>query len=103
VLQVNQRARFIGFRDPGIDLIRDHPGLYIAQLTDDNRALLASTPAVIEPIARVDTVFRGVVMKNYQIDRISHWTPDLNPLPDTPFYRWPNLAMGAQSYQVALR
>ncbi len=103
VLQVNQRARFIGFRDPGIDLIRDHPGLYIAQLTDDNRALLASTPAVIEPIARVDTVFRGVVMKNYQIDRISHWTPDLNPPPDTPFYRWPLLAMGAQSYQVALR
>ena len=103
VIQINQRARFLGFRDPGMADNKDHAGLYIAQVTDDDRAMLASTPAVLQRLATVETVFRGVVMKTYRIDRLSGWTPELNPQPGTLFYRWPNLAMGETNYQVASR
>ncbi|MDB5502251.1 MAG: hypothetical protein JWR89_2153, partial [Tardiphaga sp.] len=101
VVQINERARFLGFRDPGSALIKDHAGLYIAQTADDNRALLASTAAVLERLATVNTVFRGVVMKTYGIDKLTGWHPDLNPPPNTPFYRWPQLAVGFPSYQFA--
>ena len=103
VIQINQRARFLGFRDPGFAVIKDHTGLYIAQAADDDRAMLASTPAVLQRLATVETVFRGVVMKTYRIDRLTGWTPELNPQPGTLFYRWPNLAMGETNYQVASR
>jgi hypothetical protein len=101
VVQVNERARFLGFRDPGIGLIKDHIGLYIAQAADDNRALLTSTSAKLEPLAVVDTVFRGVVMKTYRIEKLTGWNPELNPAPGTTFYRWPQLAMRLDSYQLA--
>ena len=29
VIQINERGRFMGFRDPGMDLIRGHTGLYV--------------------------------------------------------------------------
>jgi hypothetical protein len=104
IVQINERARFLGFRDPGLDAIKDHAGLYIAQTADDARPLLATTTAVLEPLALVDTTFRGVVMKSYRIDKLTGWTPELNPAPGTPFYRWPNLAMVlSPNYQVALR
>ncbi|QDM15983.1 glycosyltransferase family 39 protein [Tardiphaga sp. vice352] len=104
VIQINQRARFLGFRDPGVAVIRDHAGLYIAQVTDDDRSLLASTPAVLAPLATVETMFRDVAMKTYRIEKLTGWTPELNPAPGTPFYRWPNLAMGiSPNYQVASR
>ncbi|WP_299811244.1 glycosyltransferase family 39 protein [Tardiphaga sp.] len=93
VIQVNERARFLGFHDPGFAAIKGRAGLYIAQTADDNRALLASTTAVLEPLATVETTFRGVVMKTYRIEKLTGWTPELNPEPGTPFYRWPNLAM----------
>ncbi|WP_445492240.1 glycosyltransferase family 39 protein [Rhodopseudomonas sp. RCAM05734] len=101
VVQVNQRARFLGFRDPGLTLIRDHAGLYVAQTNDDNRALLAATPAVLTRVAVVDTVWRGVAMKTYAMDKLTGWTPDLNPPLGTPFYRWPNLAMALPNDQIA--
>jgi hypothetical protein len=102
-VQVNQRARFLGFRDPGLTLIRDHAGLYVAQTNDDNRALLATTPAQLVRVAVVDTVWRGVAMKTYAMDKLTGWTPDLNPPPDTPFYRWPNLAMALSGTLLASR
>jgi 4-amino-4-deoxy-L-arabinose transferase-like glycosyltransferase len=104
VVQINQRARFLGFRDPGFAAIKDHAGLYIAQVTDDDRSLLASTSAALAPLATVETMFRGVAMKTYRIEKLTGWTPELNPAPGTLFYRWPNLAMGiSPNYQVASR
>jgi 4-amino-4-deoxy-L-arabinose transferase-like glycosyltransferase len=100
VIQINERARFIGFRDPGFDLIKDHAGLYVAQ-TDDHSTLLAGTSAVLERVALVDTVWRGTAMKTYGMDKLTNWTPDLNPRPGTPFYKWPALAMALPSYQTA--
>jgi hypothetical protein len=105
VIQINERARFLDFHDLGFALIKDHTGLYIAQTPDDHGQLLAATSARLEPLARVDTVFRGVVMKTYQIDKLTNWTPELAPPPGTPFYRWPQLALQASpnSQIAALR
>jgi 4-amino-4-deoxy-L-arabinose transferase-like glycosyltransferase len=102
VIQINERARFLGFRDPGFDRIKDHTGLYIAQTPDDHASLLASTSAVLERVAVVNTVWRGVAMKTYEMDKLTNWTPDLNPPPGTPFYKWPALAMDiSPNYQIA--
>lgn len=92
VIQVNQRARYIGFRDPGLVQIDGRPGIYVSLYPDDAGALLASTSARLERIAIVERVWRGGVMRTYQISRLSGWTPELAPAPDTPFYRWPQLA-----------
>ena len=35
VIQINERGRFIGFRDPGMDLVRGHTGLYVGREPDD--------------------------------------------------------------------
>jgi 4-amino-4-deoxy-L-arabinose transferase-like glycosyltransferase len=101
VVQVNERARFIGFRDPGMDRIKGHTGLYIAQTADNQRPLLTTTTAVLTPVADVDTIWRGTAMKHYQIDKLTGWTPDLAPAPGTEFYKWPALALGVSGVQFA--
>ena len=35
VIQINERGRFQGFRDPGMDWIRGHAGLYVAREPDN--------------------------------------------------------------------
>ena len=35
VIQINERGRYQGFRDPGMDWIRGHTGLYVAREPDD--------------------------------------------------------------------
>ncbi len=92
VIQVNERSRFIGFRDPGMDRVKGKPGLYIAQPDGDERALLVNAGAKLEPLAQLNTMWRGTPMRSFQIDKLTGWTPELNPAPDTPFYRPPALA-----------
>jgi 4-amino-4-deoxy-L-arabinose transferase-like glycosyltransferase len=102
VIQVNERARFMGFGDPGMDRIRDHAGLYIAETTDPARSLLASV-AVLTPVAQVDTMWRGTAMKHYSIEKLTGWTPDLDPAPGTLFYKWPALASVEPLTRLAAR
>lgn len=92
VIQVNERARFIGFRDPGMERIRGKTGLYIAQPDGEERTLLLGAGATLQPLAQFSTMWRGTPMRSFQIDKLTGWTPELNPAPDTPFYRPPSLA-----------
>jgi 4-amino-4-deoxy-L-arabinose transferase-like glycosyltransferase len=92
VIQINERGRFMGFRDPGIDSIRGHTGLYVARQPDDANPVWASTSAVREPLAKVDRVWRGTVMDSYALYKLANWTPELSPPPDSPLYRWRVLA-----------
>jgi hypothetical protein len=92
VVQVNERARFIGFHDPGLDRIRDHAGLYVARDPDDATQLWKSTTAVLEPVAHVDRRWRGTVMSSYSFSKLTGWTPELNPPPGSLFYQWRWLA-----------
>ncbi|MET0219646.1 MAG: glycosyltransferase family 39 protein [Tardiphaga sp.] len=102
VIQVNERARFMGFRDPGLDRIRDHAGLYIAETNDPARPMLLSV-ATLAPLAQVDTTWRGTAMKHYNIEKLTGWTPELDPAPGTPFYKWPALASAWPFIQLAQR
>jgi len=86
VIQINERGRFIGFHDPGMSMIRDHTGLYVAREPDDANPLWASTSAVREPLERVDRIWRGIVMDTYALEKLTGWTPVLSPPPSSPLY-----------------
>jgi 4-amino-4-deoxy-L-arabinose transferase-like glycosyltransferase len=92
VIQVNERQRFLGFRDPGIDAMRRHTGLYVAREPDGATPLWTSTAAIREPLERVDRIWRGIVMDTYALEKLTGWTPELAPPPDSPFFRARTLA-----------
>jgi 4-amino-4-deoxy-L-arabinose transferase-like glycosyltransferase len=91
VIQINERGRYQGFRDPGMDWIRGHTGLYVAR-EPDGLPLWDLTTARREPLERVDRSWRGVVMDTYALEKLTGWTPELSPPPDTPMFRWRVLA-----------
>ncbi|HKO69883.1 MAG TPA: glycosyltransferase family 39 protein [Bradyrhizobium sp.] len=92
VLQINERGRFMGFGDPGMNSIRGRVGLYVGRQPDDKSALWASTTAVREPLESVERSWRGTVMDTYALEKLTGWTPELSPPADSPFYRWRVLA-----------
>ncbi len=92
VIEINERGRFQGFADPGINQIRDHVGVYVGREPENNLPLWSETSAVRQPLERVARSWRGMVMDTYALEKISGWTPDLSPSPDTTFFRWRVLA-----------
>jgi 4-amino-4-deoxy-L-arabinose transferase-like glycosyltransferase len=92
VIQINERGRYQGFADPGMDRIKDHAGLYVAREPDNLLPLLNSTGAKRQPLGRVDRVWRGIVMDTYELEKLTGWTPELSPPPQSPFFRWRELA-----------
>jgi 4-amino-4-deoxy-L-arabinose transferase-like glycosyltransferase len=86
VIQINERARFAGFRDPGMNLIQGHTGLYVGREPDNTHPLWASTTAVRQPLERVDRSWRGIVMDTYALEKLTGWTPELSPPADSPLY-----------------
>ena len=98
VIQINERARFIGFRDPGMDLIRGHTGLYVAREPDNANPVWDATTAVRQPLERVDRSWRGIVMDTYALEKLTGWTPELSPPPDSPLYRWHWLASDVRAW-----
>ncbi|MGH6741938.1 MAG: glycosyltransferase family 39 protein [Bradyrhizobium sp.] len=92
VIEVNERGRFQGFADPGMDRIQGHAGLYVAREPDQLLPLWDITSAKREPLERVERVWRGIVMDTYALEKLTGWTPELSPPPDTPFFRWRVLA-----------
>jgi hypothetical protein len=75
-----------------MDSIRGHTGLYVAREPDNDNPLWASTTAVREPLERVERSWRGTVMDTYALEKITNWTPELSPPPDSPLFRWRVLA-----------
>jgi 4-amino-4-deoxy-L-arabinose transferase-like glycosyltransferase len=94
VVEINERARFIGFHDPGMDRIAGHTGLYVAREPDSAGPLWAETSAAREPLERVQRVWRGVVADTYTLEKLTGWTPELSPAPHSPLYQWRWLAGG---------
>jgi hypothetical protein len=92
VVQINERGRFLGFRDPGMDSIKGHIGLYVAREPDQTNPVWAATTAVRTPLGQVERSWRGMVMDSYALEKLSGWTPDLSPPSDSPLYRWRVLA-----------
>jgi 4-amino-4-deoxy-L-arabinose transferase-like glycosyltransferase len=94
VVQINERGRYLGFREPDMDWVKGHTGLYVGREPDnaDANPLWASITATREPLERVDRVWRGIVMDTYSLEKFTGWTPELSPPPDSPLYRWRVLA-----------
>jgi hypothetical protein len=92
VIQINERGRFMGFRDPGMDRIKDHAGIYVVRMSDRDNPIWEITSAVRAPLEQVDRVWRGRVMDRYELQKVTGWTPQLSPPPDAPLFRWRVLA-----------
>jgi 4-amino-4-deoxy-L-arabinose transferase-like glycosyltransferase len=103
VVQINERGRYLGFRDPDINLIRGHIGLYVGREPDNDKSnpLWASTTAIREPLERVDRTWRGIVMDSYALEKLTGWTPELSPPADSPLYRWRVLAGNVRTLRMA--
>lgn len=87
VIQINERGRFEGFRDPGMNAIRGHTGLYVGREPDNTSPIWTSTTAIRQPLERVDRSWRGIVMDTYALEKLTGWTPELSPPKDSPLYR----------------
>ncbi|MFZ2157474.1 MAG: glycosyltransferase family 39 protein [Bradyrhizobium sp.] len=87
VIQINERGRFEGFRDPGMNAIRGHAGLYVGREPDNISPVWRSTTAIREPLERVERRWRGIVMDTYALEKLTGWTPELSPPKDSPLYR----------------
>ena len=97
VVQINERGRFQDFRDPGMNAIAGHTGLYVAREPDSRSAIWSATTAKREPLERVDRSWRGIVMDTYALEKLTGWTPELSPPRDSPLFRWRVLAGNIRS------
>lgn len=88
VVQVNERSRFIGFRDTASAAMKSGIGLYVDSAPNDGNVIETKTPAVLRPVGQADRMWRGVVIEPFAFKTITGWTPDLSPPPDSPFYKW---------------
>jgi hypothetical protein len=73
-------------------LIKGHTGLYVGREPDNANPLWIPTTAIRQPLGRVDRSWRGIVMDTYALEKLTGWTPELSPPPDSPLYRWRVLA-----------
>ena len=92
VIQLNERGRFQDFRDPGMERIRGHAGLYVGRKPDDRLSLWNSLPVTREPLGEVERRWRGLVMDTYVLEKLTGWTPELSPPKDSPLFQWRVLA-----------
>ena len=87
VIQINERNRYEGFRDPGMNAVSGRTGLYVGREPDPRNHLWQSTTAIRQPLERVERSWRGIVMDTYALERLTGWTPELLPQQDSPLYR----------------
>ncbi len=92
VIEINERGRFQDFRDPGMDRISGHAGLYVGREPDNHLPLWNALPVTREPLEQVDRRWRGLVMDTYALEKLTGWTPELSPPKDSPLFQWRVLA-----------
>ncbi|MET3335714.1 4-amino-4-deoxy-L-arabinose transferase-like glycosyltransferase [Bradyrhizobium japonicum] len=92
VIEINERGRFQDFRDPGLDRIKGHAGIYVGREPDDRSSLWENIPAKREQLGEVERRWRGVLADTYVIEKLTGWTPELSPSKDSPLFWWKVLA-----------
>ncbi|HEX7882449.1 MAG TPA: glycosyltransferase family 39 protein [Afipia sp.] len=88
VIQVNERSRFIGFKDTSSAAMKSGIGLYVDSAPNDGNVIETSTPAVSRLVGQADRTWRGVVIEPFAFKTVTGWVPDLTPPMDSPFYKW---------------
>ncbi|MBB4261516.1 4-amino-4-deoxy-L-arabinose transferase-like glycosyltransferase [Bradyrhizobium sp. CIR3A] len=92
VIEINERGRFQDFRDPGMDRIKGHAGIYVGREPDNRSSLWENIPANREHLDEVERRWRGVLADTYVIEKLTDWTPELSPPKDSPLFWWKVLA-----------
>jgi hypothetical protein len=88
VVQTNERARYIGFREPNLD---GPVGLYVAPEDSRHRALLKNAGAVLQTVGEADLTWRGFRYDVYALQKLTGWKPVLSPpFGDDFYYARPN-------------
>jgi hypothetical protein len=82
VVQVNERSRYIGFRNPVLD---GPVGLYVAP-KDAGLSAWSGIDATLQPAGRADLSWRGTTYDIYAFQKVTGWKPVLSPAPDDPLY-----------------
>lgn len=101
VIEIVERGRFMDFRDPGMDRIRGHAGIYVGREPDNRSSLWANIPARRETLGQVERRWRGLVMDTYAIEKLTGWTPELSPPKDSPLFQWKVLAGEFEERELA--
>ena len=84
VIEISERGRFQDFRDPGMDRIKGHAGIYVGREPDNRLSLWENIPAKREQLGQVERRWRGVLTDTYVLEKLTGWTPDLSPPKDSP-------------------
>ena len=92
VIEISERGRFQDFRDPGMDRIKGHAGIYVGREPDNRLSLWENIPAKREQLGQVERRWRGVLTDTYVLEKLTGWTPDLSPPKDSPLFQWKVLA-----------
>lgn len=88
VVQVNERSRFIGFKDTASAAMTSGVGLYVDSTPNNGNVIETGTPAVLRLVGQADRTWRGVVIEPFAFKTLTGWVPQLSPPPDSPLYRW---------------
>jgi 4-amino-4-deoxy-L-arabinose transferase-like glycosyltransferase len=100
VIEINERGRFQDFRDPGMDRVKGHAGIYVGREPDNRSSLWDSIPAKREQLGQVERRWRGVLTDIYVIEKLDGWTPELSPPKGSPLFQWRVLALFSLSPQA---
>src|SRR4029078_6479895 len=79
---------FQDFRDPGMDKIKGHAGIYVGREPDNRSSLWENIAAKREQLGEVERSWRGRVMDTYVLEKLTGWTPELSPPKDSPLFQW---------------
>jgi 4-amino-4-deoxy-L-arabinose transferase-like glycosyltransferase len=82
VIQLNERARYVGFRAPVLD---GDVALYLAPKGNRNLVLWDKTGATRQTVGETDLTWRGVVYDVYMLQKVTGFKPVLSPPSGDPF------------------
>jgi 4-amino-4-deoxy-L-arabinose transferase-like glycosyltransferase len=88
VVQVNERSRFIGFKDIASSTVASGAGLYVDSAPNDGNVIETNTSAVLRLVGHADRTWRGIVIEPFAFKTITGWKPDLSPPRESPLYKW---------------
>jgi 4-amino-4-deoxy-L-arabinose transferase-like glycosyltransferase len=83
VIQLNERARYVGFREPALD---GDVALYVAPIGNRNLLLWDKTDAKRQTLGETDLSWRGVTYDVYILQKVTGLKPTLSPPPGDPLY-----------------
>lgn len=83
VVQINERSRYIGFRNP---VLGGPAGLYVAAMDSAKTFAWNGIEATLQPAGRAELIWRGLTYEVYAFQRVTGWQPVLSPGPGHPLY-----------------